>query len=44
MKGFNIWEKKPSKGPFTHGGTGTSKCGTGIKSVLPGSLVWYQYQ
>ena len=38
MKGFKILEKKPSSVvpvPFTHGGTGTSKCGTGTKSVPP---------
>ena len=34
MKRFKFWEKKPSNGQFTHGGTGTSKCGTGTKSVL----------
>ena len=34
MKGFKIWKKKPLDGPFTHGGTGTSKCGTSTKSVL----------
>ena len=35
MKGFKILGENPSNGLFTHGGTGTSKCGTGTKSVLP---------
>ena len=43
MKGFKFWEKKPSNGPFTHDSTGTSKYGTGTKSVLSGCLGWYRY-
>ena len=35
MKGFKIWEKNVLNSPFTHDDTGTSKCGTGTKSVLP---------
>ena len=36
MKGFQKWEEKGSSNyPFTHGGTGTSKCGIGTKSALP---------
>ena len=36
MEGFKkTREKRPFKYPFTHGGTGTSKSGTGTKSVLP---------
>ena len=32
-----FWRKGSSNSPFTHGGTGTgtSKCGTDTKSVLP---------
>ena len=35
MKGSKFWEKNSLNGPFTHGSTGTSKCGTDTKSVLP---------
>ena len=35
----NFGRKNPSNGSFMHGGTGTSKCGIGTKSVLPG-LPW----
>ena len=36
MRGFKKWEEKgPSNDPFTHDGTGTSKCGTGTKLPLP---------
>ena len=36
MEGLKkMGEKRLFKYPFTHGGTDTSKCGTGTKSVLP---------
>ena len=51
MKGFKKWEEKGSSNdPFTHGGTGTSKCGIDTKFPLPLFSLWvpvpvrYRYQ